>query len=84
MLRFAAQYAAARRRAPVAAYRRHEVFERWGGRCVYCNGAAAHLDHIQPLSRGGKDIPSNVAPACARCNLSKADQTLSDWALTWL
>ena len=32
---------------------------------------AVHLDHIIPLSKGGKHILSNVAWACSKCNLSK-------------
>jgi 5-methylcytosine-specific restriction endonuclease McrA len=65
-----------RRKAP---YRRADVFAHWGGRCVYCGAPAEHLDHVQPLSRGGRDILSNVVPACADCNLSKAALTLAEW-----
>jgi 5-methylcytosine-specific restriction endonuclease McrA len=65
-----------RRKAP---YRRADVFAEWGGRCVYCEAPAEHLDHVVPLSRGGRDILSNVVPACAPCNLDKASQTLAEW-----
>lgn len=73
-----ALYMRARRRRK-APYRREDVFAHWGGRCVYCDAPAAHLDHVQPLSRGGRDILSNVVPACASCNLSKAALTLAEW-----
>jgi 5-methylcytosine-specific restriction endonuclease McrA len=66
-----------RRKAP---YRREDVFARWDYRCAYCNAPAEHLDHITPLSRGGRDLLSNVVPACAPCNLGKAAQTLAEWA----
>jgi 5-methylcytosine-specific restriction endonuclease McrA len=68
------------RRRRVAPYRRSEVFARWGGMCCYCNAPAEHLDHVQPLSRGGRDVLSNVVPACADCNLAKAALTLAEWA----
>lgn len=48
------------------------LFEAFDGRCAYCRKApAAHLDHIQPLSKGGLHTIENLAPACARCNLTK-------------
>lgn len=74
----AALYAKHRRRR-AAPYSRSEVFARWGGRCGYCNAPAEHLDHIQPLALGGRDIERNVIPACAGCNLDKGARTLADW-----
>ena len=64
-------------------YSRKEIFARWGHRCCYCDEPAEHLDHVQPVSRGGVDEPRNLVPACAACNLSKADHTLAEWALSW-
>ncbi|MFJ9318828.1 HNH endonuclease [Streptomyces globisporus] len=75
---FAALYQS-QRRVRAAPYRRAEVFARWGGTCVYCDAPAEHLDHITPIARGGRDVEFNVIPACAPCNLSKADQTLAEW-----
>jgi 5-methylcytosine-specific restriction endonuclease McrA len=75
-------YQRSRRRRTVP-YVRAEVFRRWGGLCCYCDAPAAHLDHVEPLSRGGRDVLRNVVPACADCNLSKAALTLAEWALTW-
>lgn len=50
-------------------------------RCHYCNrrggteigpdDRAWHLDHKNPLSRGGEDIDENLVLACKRCNLTK-------------
>jgi 5-methylcytosine-specific restriction endonuclease McrA len=67
------------RRHRTAPYKRAEVFARWGGRCCYCDAPAEHLDHVTPLSRGGRDVLANVVPACADCNLSKAALTLAEW-----
>ncbi|WP_179814725.1 HNH endonuclease [Allostreptomyces psammosilenae] len=72
-----------RRRAPGAPYSRSEVFSRWGGQCAYCAAPAVHLDHVQPVSRGGRDVLANVLPACADCNYRKGSKTLAEWASTF-
>jgi 5-methylcytosine-specific restriction endonuclease McrA len=33
-----------------------------------------HLDHIVPLSKGGRHLLKNLQPACPPCNLSKGDR----------
>src|SRR3972149_1013198 len=62
------------------------LYEDQNGRCAYCGIPVSwdgihgmHLDHIQPLSRGGTNWPSNLALTCAECNLSKARWTLDEW-----
>lgn len=51
--------------------------------CGYCNcdldQFGKHLDHILPLSRGGRHTLSNVHWICPRCNLSKNDKTEEEW-----
>ena len=47
---------------------RLEVF---GGVCSYCGGSFEHWDHLKPLELGGPHIPSNLRPACAKCNTKK-------------
>lgn len=38
-----------------------------------CTGRAEHVDHIQPLAKGGdKYDPSNCRAACAVCNLGRS------------
>jgi 5-methylcytosine-specific restriction endonuclease McrA len=41
----------------------------------------ATVDHVVPLSRGGTDLRSNVAPAHLRCNLVKKDRPASELRL---
>jgi 5-methylcytosine-specific restriction endonuclease McrA len=49
-------------------------------RCAYCFiKAPLTRDHVVPVVRGGRDEPSNVVPACKRCNSSKNCKTLSEW-----
>jgi hypothetical protein len=50
------------------------VFERANGLCEYCQSQAKFaidplvIEHIQPISRGGKTIAENLALACQTCN----------------
>jgi 5-methylcytosine-specific restriction endonuclease McrA len=51
--------------------------------CAYCGGPGPfHDDHVEPLSRGGLDTPTNLVPACARCNLSKHAKPVESWYLS--
>lgn len=34
-----------------------------------------HVDHKQPVIRGGTDDLENLVPACSSCNLRKHDKT---------
>jgi len=47
-------------------------------RCYLCGSSIPlgerHVDHIIPLSKGGEHRPSNLAIACASCNLSKSNK----------
>jgi 5-methylcytosine-specific restriction endonuclease McrA len=50
------------------------------GHCHYCGREAKlTLDHVIPLSKGGKHSKDNVVPACLHCNESKKDKTLREW-----
>jgi len=51
--------------------------------CAYCgSNEPFHLDHVDPLARGGLHTPSNLAPACQRCNLSKSAKPVEAWYLS--
>lgn len=44
-------------------------------KCIYCGEKIKpndwHLDHVYPLSQGGKNRPNNIAASCSTCNLMK-------------
>jgi hypothetical protein len=56
---------------------REAVIERAGNRCEYCQLPAQlqvggfEIDHIEPRSRGGQTVLSNLALACPNCNAHK-------------
>ena len=53
------------------------------GICHYCGRPAAPkeltMDHIVPISRGGKTTKSNVVPACKECNNNKKQLLPMEW-----
>lgn len=65
------------------AYSRTAILARWRHACAYCGAYATHLDHVEPLVKGGTDTEANIVPACAHCNLSKGSKTLAEWSETF-
>jgi hypothetical protein len=61
---------------------RFEVFKRDKFACQYCGAKAPdvllHVDHINPVSKGGKDALLNLVTACVGCNGGKSARTLDD------
>lgn len=49
--------------------------------CAYClkNDVKLTVEHVLPLSRGGKHCFNNVILACTTCNFSKHNKTLEEW-----
>lgn len=37
------------------------------------------MDHIVPLSRGGRSVKGNVVPACKTCNSKKKELLPMEW-----
>lgn len=66
-------------RAKMTAGLRYDVMQRDGFRCVICgatakDGAKLQVDHITPVSKGGKTVMSNLQTLCDRCNYGKRDK----------
>jgi len=53
------------------------------GQCYYCGTLVGRenltMDHIVPLSRGGKSTKGNVVPACKDCNNKKKWMLPVEW-----
>ena len=59
---------------------RQNVFMRDNYTCQICgktidDGVTLHLDHIQPVSKGGSDEEDNLQVLCSQCNLEKHNRT---------
>ena len=54
------------------------------GECHYCSGSFAPadltLDHVVPVSRGGRTTRGNCVAACKECNNRKKQLTPVEWA----
>ncbi|MFC1863975.1 HNH endonuclease [Thermodesulfobacteriota bacterium] len=54
------------------------------GKCYYCNREVGKpeltMDHIVPLSRGGKSKKGNIVPACKECNNKKKYLLPIEWS----
>ena len=66
----------------------YELHDSTGGTCHICTKRIAfsnygdpygrggwQVDHVHPRALGGKDDPSNLAPACIPCNQAKGRET---------
>lgn len=54
---------------------RQAVLQSRGGRCAQCKSRDnLTIDHIKPLSQGGRNIKSNMQPLCYWCNQSKGSK----------
>ena len=53
------------------------------GLCYYCRQSIPPkeltMDHIVPISRGGKSTKGNVVPACKECNNKKKHLLPMEW-----
>ena len=65
---------------PISKRVRFAVFEAANFTCAYCGRkpptVVLEADHIQPRSKGGKDVKSNLVCSCFDCNRGKANREL--------
>ena len=52
-------------------------------RCAYCGErpAVLEMDHVIPLTRGGRHAIANILPSCPSCNRSKSSSLLIEWRI---
>ena len=58
---------------------RKQIKERDRYTCQICgkymhDEVGLHIDHIKPVSKGGKTVPSNLQVLCSKCNGRKSDK----------
>lgn len=55
---------------------RFEILRRDNHACRYCGRSAPevklHVDHVVPVTLGGRDDPANLVTACSDCNTGKS------------
>ena len=53
------------------------------GKCHYCGQRIPPrqltMDHVVPISRGGRSTKANVVPACKPCNVKKRQMLPIEW-----
>lgn len=47
--------------------------------CRICLKSGYHVDHKNPISKGGSNDPSNLQLLCPRCNLRKSNKDYLEW-----
>lgn len=58
------------------------LLDRYRQSCAWCLLPLPdrwHLDHVIPLTRGGRHSIGNLVPACAPCNQSKTNKLPVEW-----
>lgn len=70
----------AKRMNRIPSLNNRDLFQRDRHICAYCGNlfrdAKLTRDHVHPVSKGGRDIWTNVVTACNDCNHWKGDKTL--------
>jgi len=60
-------------------FTRQNVYERDGGKCMYCGQEVSRnkftFDHVIPKSRGGHTNWNNIVCCCLKCNSKKDNRT---------
>lgn len=57
-----------------------ELKRLYGGSCFYCHKVGKMtIDHVVPISRGGRHSIGNLVSACKPCNSSKHDKFITEW-----
>lgn len=68
-------YPEANKRPPIPKELVDAIWNRDGGKCVYCDSTEnIHLDHIIPFSKGGATCLENLQLLCQKCNLEKSNK----------
>jgi 5-methylcytosine-specific restriction endonuclease McrA len=76
------RYRAKKKLATIQNFSHQELMQRmsvFGFQCAYCSGPFEEIDHLIPLSKGGKHCLSNLRPSCKPCNNKKSNKMPAVW-----
>lgn len=73
------QYIIKKERSKMSNSFRYKILKRDSFKCQICgssakDGVKLHVDHIIPVSKGGRTVKNNLRTLCDRCNLGKSDK----------
>lgn len=73
------KYNSKKQRALMTPKLRQQIKERDNYTCQNCgkemfDDVGIHIDHIRPVAKGGKSVPSNLQVLCSKCNMHKSDK----------
>ena len=74
-----AEYNSKEQRKLMTSELREEIARRDNYTCQICgkympDGVGLHIDHIVPIKKGGKTVPSNLQVLCSKCNGKKSSK----------
>lgn len=78
------RYRARKRNNTIQYFSRQQLEQRmsvFGFMCAYCGGDFNHIDHVIPISKGGRHCLSNLRPACQSCNQRKHNRSLAEFLM---
>lgn len=57
-----------------------EIRRLYSGNCIHCGSSERiTMDHLIPVSRGGRHSIGNLAPMCKSCNSRKGKRLYAEW-----
>jgi len=56
-----------------------EIKKLKAGPCFYCGNVGGEIDHVIPLSKGGRHSIGNLVGCCRTCNSSKNNMFITQW-----
>ena len=56
---------------------RESIYKITKYKCI--DGTSESLDHLHPMSKGGRSSTSNCVPCCLSCNGHKSDSEVLSW-----